>query len=199
MSEIDALKLVLRTLRAEFERGDVGQNLVPCIHESEIREFEERHSILLPPEYRYFLSIIGNGCEHLFKLGEMDQDFGFSRWSENDGFIGSLSKPFNFSCAWNDLSGLPEYQAGGEEDPAWLEEYDRQRDLFEEKYFFPIDGAIPISHLGCAIREWLVVTGPERGSVWYDDRANFQGMRPLKGSDGKRLSFLEWCRGWPNG
>lgn len=195
----ESLKQALRSLRAEFQVGSVGAGLFPCISNTDVSAFEKRHSVLLPPEYRYFLTIVGNGGTELFKLGEMDDGWDFRAWEENDGFIGILSEPFQYSEEWNDLTGHPEFEPGKETDEAWLAEYDRKRDLFYDHYWIPINGAIPIAHWGCAIRLWLVVTGPERGNVWHDDRANLQGLKPLKKSDGSRLGFLEWCKGWPNG
>ncbi len=186
-------------LRTSFESGSVGASLFPCLDENEVLAFEEKHSVRLPEDYRIFLTAIGNGGTELFKLGEMDDSFDFRPWDENDGFVGALSEPFQYSEAWNDLSAHPIYEAGKESDDEWLKQYDHQRDLFDQTYFLPLNGAIPISHLGCAIRLWLVITGPERGNVWHDDRANGDGLKPLLTSDGCRLSFLEWCKGWPNG
>lgn len=189
----------LLTLKASFEAGTVGAGLFLCLDEIDVLAFEKKHSVRLPEDYRKFLTTIGNGGNELFKLGEMDDGFDFRLWEENDGFIGILAKPFQYSEAWNDLSGYPVCDSGKENDEEWLEQYDDQRKVFDRKYFLPLNGAIPIAHLGCAIRLWLVITGPERGNVWYDDRANLEGLKPLLTSDGRRLSFLEWCKGWPNG
>jgi hypothetical protein len=60
-------------------------------------------------------------------------------------------------------------------------------------------GAIPICHLGCALRQWLVITGPEAGNVWCDDRADRGGLYPLQQGRLKRVSFLKWYRSWLNG
>ena len=147
MTDIELLKRSLRALRARFVSGAIGPSLSPCISEVEIRAFETRHSILLPAEYRYFLTIVGNGCVELFKLGEMDKGLGFGTWAENDGFVGILCKPFQYCEAWNDLTGFPEYDPDKEHDEEWLAEYNKKRDLFDERYFKPLDGAIPISDL----------------------------------------------------
>lgn len=195
----EELHHALLTLRASFESGAVGAGLFPRLEETEVSAFERKHSVRLPPEYRMFLTLVGNGGTNLFKLGEMDDSFDFRPWDENDGFVGVLAEPFQYSESWNDLSGYPEYDPEKEGEEKWLEQYDRQRDIFDQHYFIPLNGALPIAHLGCAIRLWLVVTGPERGHVWYDDRANLEGLKPLRTSDGRRLSFLEWCRGGPNG
>lgn len=53
-----------------------------------------------------------------------------------------------------------------------------------------IDGAFPICHMGCAILIWLIVTGPEAGNVWMDDRSSDGGWMPL------RLTFLRWYERW---
>tara|TARA_Y100001934_G_scaffold243249_1_gene299685 strand:+ start:1119 stop:1328 length:210 start_codon:yes stop_codon:yes gene_type:complete len=59
-----------------------------------------------------------------------------------------------------------------------------------------LDGAIPICHLGCAQRQWLIVSGPERGNIWCDDRADNEGLSPLKKPQKKRITFFEWYREW---
>lgn len=194
MPTSDSLESIKRELRALDSSS--REILFPCISDGEVSAFESRYSILLPPEYRYFLTIVGNGGEEFFRLGEMDHGWEFAPWNEGDGFVGTLGKPFQYSEEWNNLAGYPEYDPQRENDPQWIEDYDRKRDEFDARYFLPIDGAIPIAHLGCCIRLWLIVTGPERGNVWYDDRANLQGLKPLCRSDGSRLKFLDWCKGW---
>ena len=57
-------------------------------------------------------------------------------------------------------------------------------------------GAIPICEHGCQLREYLVVTGPERGNIWFDDRADWFGLYPDKTTGRERLTFLEWYRLW---
>jgi hypothetical protein len=59
-----------------------------------------------------------------------------------------------------------------------------------------VAGAFPICHQGCALREWLVVSGPEAGQVWYDGRVHNEGLRPYERADGRRLTFLDWYLDW---
>ncbi|MFF7381203.1 hypothetical protein [Streptomyces griseoluteus] len=40
-------------------------------------------------------------------------------------------------------------------------------------------GAVVICHLGCARREWLVISGRYRGTVWSDCRVDDVGLVPL--------------------
>ncbi len=50
--------------------------------------------------------------------------------------------------------------------------------MMASEYFAPLDGAIPLATEGCALHEWLVVSGPEAGTVWRDARADFAGLHP---------------------
>ena len=66
-----------------------------------------------------------------------------------------------WTSAWNDLSRMPGDSVDGNE-----EEREQLMEAFERQYWDPrfIDGAIPICHLGCALRQLLVITGPEAGN-----------------------------------
>ena len=175
----------------------------PPLSEQIVRAFEVRHRITLPPEYRGFLLHVGNGSAGpaygLFKLGEVDDGFGHKSWTEDGGFVGVLSRPFPHTGPWNDLSEEPAYDESRANDPRWEEEYERQRDAWEDRvYWNPanVNGAVPICHLGCALRQWLVVTGPEAGHVWDDDRADHGGLQPAQQLGLERITFLQWYRSW---
>lgn len=186
-------------LRDSFMSGAVGPTLHEPLSELDVLYFENVYHISLPEEYRLFLMLIGNGSTEMFRLGEMDNGFGYSFWHENDGFVGKLSRPFPYTDAWNDLAGYQECDPEKDQDQHWLSQCDEQQARFFECYQAEINGAIPIAHEGCAIRLWLVVAGTETGNIWYDDRANLNGLKPLQNSDGSRTRFLDWCKGWPNG
>jgi hypothetical protein len=85
---------------------------------------------------------------------------------------GRSPRLFPLTEAWYDLTGR-HYP-----DRISNEQYERDLDAFEKHYWKPIDGAFPICHLGRAMRVWLVVSGPERGHVWLDDRASDKGLSP---------------------
>lgn len=57
-------------------------------------------------------------------------------------------------------------------------------------------GAVPICEEGCALREWLVVTGPERGNIWLDHRADGRGLTPAWLPHHRRVTFGEWYLHW---
>jgi hypothetical protein len=146
----------------------------PPLAEEAVRQFEARHRIVLPQDYRGFLIHVGNGgagpAYGLFKLGKMDDGHEHETWTENGGFVGVLSKPFPHSGPWNDLSEEPAYDESRENDPAWEEEYHRQVDAWEDRVYWNtsnVNGAIPPGS-GCAQR---VGTQIENGNVTTENSA----------------------------
>jgi SMI1 / KNR4 family (SUKH-1) len=196
------IREMLRKLRASSDKARVfganghGFEVNEPLTETEVEMFERKYRITLPEDYRGFLIHVGNGgagpAYGIFRLGEMDDIRDFARWEENDGFVGVLSEPFPHTEAWNDLTDAPNYDF---EDYA---EIDRQVEAFEKNYFDVkyVNGAIPICHIGCALRRWLVVTGPERGHIWCDDRADQTGLYPLQLPNADRVTFIDWYLDW---
>lgn len=200
--DFESIKVDLGRLRLTKKKPKVfgseahGFTLNPALSEEAVCGFEEKYGIQLPADYRQFLIEVGNGGAGpyygLFKLGEMDDSFDYTTWEENDGFIGDLSEPFPHIERWNDLEGEPNLDDQDEE------EYDRQLEEFDERYWCSsnLNGAIPICHLGCASRQWLVITGAEKGNVWCDERADMKGVFPLASETNARVTFYEWYRSW---
>ncbi|MFE2298547.1 hypothetical protein ACFXAW_10150 [Streptomyces sp. NPDC059445] len=59
-------------------------------------------------------------------------------------------------------------------------------------------GAVFIQENGCGFSTLLVVTGPHRGSLWFDGRATCDRILPMK-LDGRPVSFTDWLpRQWPD-
>jgi hypothetical protein len=199
-------KQVLSALRRLRESqtevfGANGHHFVlnPKLTEDAALSFEDHHGISLPGDYRHFITRIGNGGAGpyygVFPLGEMDGlGESLKPWHESDGFVGTLSKPFLFRDAWNDLGGKPAEGLMKTDE----HEYERQLDEFENVYWGSalMNGAIPICHEGCALRIWLIVCGPEAGHLWYDGRADYSGLSPLCSRDGSRATFGAWYREW---
>ena len=109
-----------------------GCILNPTLAESVVRQFETDHRVALPPDYRHFLTQIGNGGAGpyygVFPLGLMDGNSSdLEQWHENDGLIGELSEPFLPTEAWNDLTSEPDSELSGRNP----EEYERQLEAFD--------------------------------------------------------------------
>jgi hypothetical protein len=170
-----------------------------------IEAFETKHSITLPKDYRYFITAVGNGGAGpyygLFRFGEHDDLHDYCKWK--DGIlVGDFSKKFSHTKAWNlpdkffrDEEFEPGPDASAEEEERLHEEWSKR---LEEYYWNSaiMSGAIPICHLGCAYRHWLVINGKQKGFVWGDDRADEKGIYPLRNSSRKQVTFADWYLSW---
>jgi hypothetical protein len=171
----------------------------PRLSELKVAEFEGRYGIRLPEAYRHFLLNVGDGgagpSYGVFKLGKMDDDYGEKEWKEGQ-FVGSLRDCWPHRQAWN----LPE-EALTIPDGLSDEATEMAMDEVNERYWDVslVAGALPICHHGCAYRDWLVVTGPEAGQVWSDERVDDKGLWPYERADGKRLTFAQWYLDWLDG
>ena len=103
------------------------------------------------------------------------------------------SRAFADQEFWDKEPNPPEETSQEEEDRLW-QEWDK---ILEANYWNPsiMDGAIPICHLGCAQRQWLVINGEQRGFVWDDMRADNRGIAPTK-ARGKPMTFSDWYLAW---
>lgn len=59
-----------------------------------------------------------------------------------------------------------------------------------------MNGTIPITTQGCGLGVSLVVSGPERGHVWFDLRADQNGVAPATSPTRPRLTFFQWYDAW---
>ncbi len=160
----------------------------PCLTEDTIQSFEKSYSFILPADYKYFLTQIGNGgsgpAYGLFPLADWDFELDI-----NDHNF--LSTDFPHLDKWNPVQDFDT------EDEDYTETDDFKK--WEENYFSNrhVTGSLRICHYGCAIYYLLVVTGKNAGQIWVDDRANDCGIYPaISKSTGRRLTFLEWYNEW---
>lgn len=188
-----------------FAARSHGYDLNPPVPEEEVARMEEKHGCRFPDEYRRFITELGNGgagpAYGVLPLGMQDNMHDVGRWEDGYSLVGDLSKPFPLHDTWN----LPDDFWAQQPDPTEataIEEEDRMNEEWEKKlevqyYATDItDGAIPICHEGCALRNWLVVTGPLAGTVWRDLRADYGGIQPLLNKDGSRMGFNDWYLQW---
>jgi hypothetical protein len=204
----DAIRAKLDRLRerdcdlAVFGASAHRYVLHPVLSERQVAAFERKWKLALPEDYRQFLTEVGNGgagpCYGVFKLGEHDHDFGHQPWKRG-GLVGDPARPFVHRKAWNLPKRIfankpkPEGMTPEQEDKAWAK-WDREVEARVWDVHL-MDGAIPICHLGCAARIWLVVTGPRAGEVWSDDRVDDKGIRPVV-DRGKRVTLGVWYTQW---
>ncbi|MEZ6143365.1 MAG: SMI1/KNR4 family protein [Zavarzinella sp.] len=177
--------------------------LNPPLPIQQIQEFEAKYGVKLPEDYREFITEIGNGGAGpyygVFRFGEHDDFRDFQSW-EGGYLVGDLSAEFQHQMEWNLPTSFwaklpdPGPSTPIEEEDRMMEEWDKE---LNEHYWNPkiMNGAIPICHLGCAIRHWLVINGPQKGFVWADERVDDLGISPLR-SDSKQMTFSDWYMSW---
>jgi hypothetical protein len=183
-----------------FGAGMHEYQLNPPLELQVVESFERQHRISLPDDYKRFITEIDNGGAGpfygLFPFGEDES----GPWKPGE-LVGDVGKPFPHSKAWNADESLWSQRPviTGEtpeaEEDRLYEEWDR---VLEQECWSPhlVNGTIPIADRGCALREWLVIHGGQRGFVWTDYRADEVGLFPLKNSRGQQMTFSDWYSFW---
>ena len=178
--------------------------LEPPLSQGELAELETQLSVELPGEYRSFLVTAGRGGAGpgygLFPPRRVD---GSWQW-EGDGadltVRETLAQPFPHTEAFNPADGFtdPPDEADFDSEEAFTEAEDAYWERHDAVVFAPEHavGLLYLCHLGCALREVLVVSGPARGQMWADNTADDGGFRPLLDDDGTPLGFGRWYRRW---
>ncbi|WP_372368198.1 SMI1/KNR4 family protein [Candidatus Uabimicrobium sp. HlEnr_7] len=182
----------------------------------DFRAIEKKYDCTFPEDYRIFITEIGNGGAGpglgLFPVGKQDGDFREGElidcW-ERGRLIGDLSKLFQHTKGvdaiddfWRNLEKklnikieeLPE-----EENKALYRKYRKDLFAYVDSVYDPRDlmqGAIPICHIGCAKRLWLVINGPQNGNVWLDLRCNDIGIFPYLNNVEEPMTFYDWYLYW---
>jgi hypothetical protein len=183
----DRIRESLKRLRAArpdiFGADEHRFVLNPPMPDAEATSFESEHNVRLPAEYRHFLTTIGNGGAGpfygVFPFGMMDAGFGRSSWIDHQGIVGKLSEPFVAADKSNGTAMAKMNR--GDTDPLNP---------------LPLNGAIPICLIGCALRIWLVISGERAGHLWYDGRVERSGLSPLLNADGSPTTFAMWYEDW---
>ncbi len=172
----------------------------------ELAELEAQTGVRLPEEYRAFLLHVGaGGAGPAYGLFPVRRVQGRWRW-EGDGAgladLSRLAEPFPDQGPDPKLVDDLRAQRPEEEDFDDVEDFDDAMEAWDERWdavmFAPerTAGAIVICHLGCARREWLIISGSHRGTIWSDDRADDVDLVPLLNDDGKPVTFARWYSDW---
>ncbi|MFD9823291.1 SMI1/KNR4 family protein [Streptomyces violascens] len=156
--------------------------------EDELAELEAQIGVMLPSEYRSFLTEVGAGgagpSYGLFPVRRVQ-----GRWCwEGDGAdmadLSLLANPFPKQGPDPALLDALLAERPEEEDFEDIEDFDTAIEEWDEQWgllmFAPerTAGAIVICHQGCAQREWLVISGSHRGTIWTDRRVDDIDLEP---------------------
>ncbi|WP_329231521.1 SMI1/KNR4 family protein [Streptomyces sp. NBC_01460] len=172
----------------------------------ELAALEAQLGVRLPEEYRAFLLYVGaGGAGPAYGLFPVRRTEGGWCW-EGDGAdladLSMLAEPFPDQGPDPKLLAELLAQHPDEEELDDIEDFDDAMEAWDERWgsvmFAPerTAGALVICHLGCAQREWLIVSGTHRGTIWSDCRADDIDLAPLLDEDGAPVTFARWYTGW---
>ncbi|WP_228976049.1 SMI1/KNR4 family protein [Streptomyces sp. DH12] len=182
-----------------FPRG--GAPLERPLTPGELAELERYAGVRLPEEYRGFLLHVGaGGAGPAYGVYPVRRGpDGTWAW-HGDGadmtLPTRLAEPFpvdRVDPAVLDtlLDEQPDEEEYDDED-----EFDAANDAWEDRMGDVLwtdeitVGAVCLSTTGCAQRQWLVVSGPERGAMWDDPRCDDADLEPMG------VTFGEWYLEW---
>jgi len=187
----------VRNRLAELKRKDKKCNIFGSkshkyrlnerISEEEVSAFEKNFSVLLPLEYRQFLTEIGNGgAGPYYGLESLNDSLYTDLDYKRPGELINPSIPFPFVDAWN-----MEFKGDLEDDSAYEA---HTAEYYSDKWE---TGILKVCNYGCGVSINLVVTGAEKGNMWVDDRCNDGGVYPdLYFDQTERTTFLNWYSLW---
>lgn len=175
--------------------------------EDEVSSAERQFGVVFPEEYRGFLLEVGAGGfgpgYGLDSLACHEGAWGWPEWEAENPVGQLLAHPFPSDeerARWTEQLEILEnaaVAAGGQSDD---EEIHRVAAAFraaeDELHPAMTAGAIRLSHEGCGYYTWLVVTGEERGNLWFDPRCVDEPLAPLWHKRRSRTRFAEWYRDW---
>jgi len=156
------------------------------LSEHEVKSFEKKYSIQLPPDYREFLLQVSNGgAGPYYGLEPLENGLYQDLDNKDSSNLTNPALEFPLTEAWNlEFMDIQE------------EAYDQTREIeyFDNKW---TNGLLRISNFGCGVSMNLVVNGKEYGNIWVDDRCNDGGIfpDPYFGNEG-RIAFLDWYELW---
>jgi len=151
-----------------------GISVGRTVSERAIRDFESRYKIELPEEYAACLRYVGNGNEGpydsvlLYFYDPLREIHPRTERVEADSRM-ALPFPFRNALTWEDDLSISAEQ-------------------IESIY----DGNLRVAEAGCGESWHLIVTGPQRGRMWWFADG---GIAPFKGAG----SFLDWFENWLDG
>lgn len=164
----------------------------PPLSEEEICEAEAELGITFPGQYREYLlrQSAGGTVNRLYRSAA-----GWGWHGDSSTNYGLLTTDFphpDSYRAYEDELDAREPRAQDFQDhnayrTAW-EQWDAEYGVFQER---KTSGAVFIQDNGCGFSTLLIVTGPYRGSLWFDGRATCDQILPLN-LCGQPVSFMDW-------
>ncbi|MFC4071997.1 SMI1/KNR4 family protein [Actinoplanes subglobosus] len=161
--------------------------------EAEVAEVEEQFGVRLPGVYREFLIRVDAGG-HGPRLSRLQRGLGGWEWADlpvpRGDDLGALAKPFPdqdaIQARLDELDEPAEYRS-----PEWL----AWDELCEQALADQMNGTIAIGG-DTTFPLLLVVTGPQRGTIWCDLRVTTEALFLVRNRDGSAATFADLYADW---
>ncbi|NUT20443.1 MAG: SMI1/KNR4 family protein [Hamadaea sp.] len=205
----------VEALRAHADHGKVfgaavfgvghGFVLEAGLSSDELLALESWLGVSLPDDYRSFLTDVGAGVAGpgYGVLPVRRQTVSGWAWHGDGATMTDPSRiadPFPVARTLNSridsLGPRPEkHDFAGEEE--WHQAYGVWQAEVDEMLNDPdlTAGAICLCHHGCGMYDWLIVSGPARGTMWSDLRCDDVDLAPILHDD-KPVTFRDWYIDW---
>ncbi len=161
--------------------------LEPPLPEAEVAAFEGRYDILLPAEYRDFITSVGSsGAGPYYGILPLAQVTDHLDCDDEATCKKKLGAVFPLS----DKTYQPDWKLGQDD---WLVEVggiDWKKRKYGAEAWDPFQGTIAICDQGCSYYAVLVLNGPQRGAIWNIEQ---HLSPPVKAP---YAGFLDYYEGW---
>ncbi|GGN45412.1 hypothetical protein GCM10011578_097310 [Streptomyces fuscichromogenes] len=172
----------------------------------ELAELEAQIGVRLPEEYRTFLLQVGaGGAGPAYGVFSVQLKDGRWQWAGDGADLADasrLAEPFPVAGPDPTIVEALLKRCPQEEDFDDIEDFDTAYEAWDGQWLEVMwnpqrtVGGIALCHLGCARRQWLVVSGPEQGRIWSDDRVDEVDLAPLLDADDQPVTFARWYLDW---
>lgn len=180
--------------------------LEPVLQLHELTQLEQQLKVRLPDDYRDFLLYVGRGgAGPYYGIFHVQHEAGQWRWIGDGADLTDLTRldeAFPVQGPDQEVVDALLAEQPDEEDFEVITDFDAAYEAWDERYSAVMwneartVGAICICHQGCAGRDWLIVSGPERGNIWTDHRVDDEDLFPHRHGDDERTTFATWYLEW---
>ncbi len=189
-----------------FGASGHGFVLLPPLTGAELGDLEAWLGVFLPDDYGSFLTAVAAGGAGPFHgVVPVRATVAGWEWAGADGALTDVSRlleAFPVERISPHVIDALQAERPREHDFATEEQFDRALDDWDVRLESLLEdpamtvGAICLADEGCGYRDWLVVSGPARGTMWEDPRCVDEDLKPMLTAEGDPVSFGEWYLTW---
>ncbi|MFK7905348.1 MAG: DUF4844 domain-containing protein [Chitinophagales bacterium] len=168
----------------------------------ELNHFEEKYKVTLPEDYKAFLNEVGNGGAGPYygiyplkkDLGGVENKFELLQFDFPHKEEWNLSE--KFFTKFDEITGADyEDDENFDEEVAYFFDHIFWSNYYKDELTY---GSIYISNYGCGLRFLFIISGEEKGNIWFDGRADRGGIYPEIDDKENHIGFSDWYINWLN-